>query len=104
MHRIARDYALVTNALTRSPLFAVWPPSDLHDLVQISSVQRYAAGDWIYHLGDRVRGLFVVVSGCLENSLLEEKGRRYVLDYVAPGGIIGIIPTLDRQSALTDIR
>lgn len=104
MPRLPRDNAFVTNALSRSPLFATWPASVLHELVQMSTVERYATGEWIYHLGDGVRGLFVVVTGSLENSILQEKGGRYVLDYVPPGGVIGLIPTLDRQTALTDVR
>jgi len=62
------------------------------------------ARDSIHHVGEKVRGLYVVVTGSLENSLLQQRGRRYVLDYVAPGGAIGLIPALDQNTALTHVR
>jgi CRP-like cAMP-binding protein len=70
----------------------------------MSWIERYKRGHSIHRIGDKVRGLYVVVTGSLENNLLQQKGRRYVLDYVPPGGAIGLVPTLDQHNALTDVR
>jgi len=70
----------------------------------MSSLERYTHSQSLHNVGDRVRGLYLVVTGALENSLLQSKGRRYVLGYVPPGGEIGLVPTLDEKTALTDVR
>jgi CRP-like cAMP-binding protein len=85
-------------------LFSGWPDDVFPQLIRMSSIERYEHGESIHRIGDKVRGLYVVLTGSLENSLLQQKGRRYVLDYVPPGGVIGLIPTLDRRTALTDVR
>jgi len=100
----SRDDALVDNALRRSPLFATWPADAFIELERMAGIERYRQGDSIHHVGEKVRGLYVVVTGSLENSLLQQRGRRYVLDYVAPGGAIGLIPALDQNTALTHVR
>ena len=98
-----RDHALIATALQRSPLFSNWPEVVFPELTRMASIERYKHGESVHRIGDKVRGLYVVVTGSLENSLLQQKGRRYVLDYVPPGGAIGLIPTLDQQNALTDV-
>jgi CRP-like cAMP-binding protein len=100
---VARDGTLVANALKRSRLFATWPGPAVAELVRMSSIERYAHGQCLHNVGDRVRGLYLVVTGALENSLMQSKGRRYVLGYVPPGDEIGLVPTLDEKAALTDV-
>lgn len=51
-----------------------------------------------------MQGLYVVVAGALEHARPQPSGRRFVLRYVPPGAVIGLVPVLDEQGALSDMR
>ncbi len=70
----------------------------------MSRLERYKHGVLLYRMGDPVQGLYVVVTGALENSLPQSTGRRFVLGYVPPGDSIALVPTLDERTALSDVR
>ena len=100
----ARETSLIAAALKRAPLFADLPSSILAELCAMSRIERHGQGKVLYQVGESVAGLYIVATGVLENGLLQAKGRRFVLAYVPPGDFAGMVPTLDEQAALTDIR
>lgn len=101
----SRDEALIAHAVKGSPLFVNWPASALAELTAMSRVERYEHGRQLHQIGDPVRGLYIVLTGALESSLLQSKGRRFVLGYAPPGEVIGLVPTLDGSAAaLSDVR
>ena len=71
-HIPSRDDALVDNALRRSPLFATWPADAFIELERMAGIERYRQGDSIHHIGEKVRGLYVVVTGSLEGFSRDE--------------------------------
>lgn len=101
----SRDEALIARAVKTSPLFVNWPASVLDELIAMSRVERYEHGKRLHQIGEPGRGLYIVVTGALESSLLQSKGRRFVLGYAPPGDAIGLVPTLDEQAtALSEVR
>lgn len=51
---------------------------------------RLAAGEYLYRIGDPFKSLYAVRSGCLMNSLRDEKGREQVAGYHLPGDVVGV--------------
>ena len=51
---------------------------------------RLAAGEYLYHIGDPFKGLYAVRSGCLKNSLRDERGRDHVAGFHIMGDVVGV--------------
>jgi CRP/FNR family transcriptional regulator len=51
---------------------------------------RLAAGEYLYRIGDPFRCLYAVRSGCLKNSIRDERGRDRVMGFHMPGDVVGV--------------
>ncbi|MFZ4757094.1 MAG: Crp/Fnr family transcriptional regulator [Burkholderiaceae bacterium] len=78
------------------------PPSTLTLLLRGVRVRTYEPGESVLRRGDRIDRLVLVMSGSLETSSSTAAGRRFVVSYVAPGHIVGLIPLLDGRGAIHD--
>ena len=64
---------------------------------------RLAAGEYLYRVGDPFKSLYAVRSGCLMNSLRDEKGREQVAGYHLPGDVVGV-GGIGHESYVFDMR
>jgi len=88
--------------LSRAGWFRQCPPATLERLLHGARVRVYDAGSTIVHRGEHVDRMAVVLSGSLEMSSTTAAGRRFVIAYMAPGELLGIIPLLDGRGAIYD--
>lgn len=60
-------------------------------------------GEALFHSGDCVDSLTVVIDGALDVSTIGASGKRHVVMCLEPGQITNLIPVLDGQPALHDV-
>jgi CRP/FNR family transcriptional regulator, cyclic AMP receptor protein len=73
-------------------------------LLQHASVRRYERHEAVFHRGDAIDVLRVVIAGRLELGRAGADGQRFVAAYVPPGEAVGFIPMLDGHGAIHDAR
>lgn len=73
--------------LSQTMLFQEIPPEDIPNLLHCLqvSVKHYDKGAFIFHTGDRIRTLGLVLSGRVQIESHDPWGNRSVLDSVSPG-------------------
>lgn len=79
-------------------------PATLQSLLHDSATRRHPAGVTLSRRGEPVRELLFVLEGSLEVSIEGIDGRRSICWYLAPGQWMGLIPVLDGQGAIHDLR
>ncbi|MGE0804621.1 MAG: Crp/Fnr family transcriptional regulator [Burkholderiaceae bacterium] len=98
------DEEVIRDALAQTQLFVDLPDSVLDGVVQSAQLRRYPRGVYLHRVGDPVPGLYVVMSGALELSRLHPDGNRFVVEYLGPPSVNGIIGMVDGGCALFDVR
>lgn len=71
-------------------------------LLRGARVRAYRAGEAVARRREPADGLLVVASGSLETSSSTASGRRFVISYVGPGHVIGLVPLLDGRGTIHD--
>jgi len=88
--------------LSRAGWFRQCPAATLELLLHGARLRAYDAGSTVVHRGEPVDRVAVVLSGSLEMSSTTAAGRRFVIAYMAPGELLGIIPLIDGRGAIYD--
>jgi CRP/FNR family transcriptional regulator, cyclic AMP receptor protein len=91
-------------ALALVPWLAESSPAARASLLAQASLRRVDKHEAVFHRGDAIEHLWVVVSGQIEVSVVGADGRRFVAAQVPPGEAVGFIPLLDGQGAIHDAR
>jgi CRP/FNR family transcriptional regulator, cyclic AMP receptor protein len=73
-------------------------------LLAQASLRRLDKQQAVFHRGDPIEHLWVVVQGQIEVSVVGADGRRFVAAQVPAGEAVGFIPLLDGQGAIHDAR
>lgn len=99
-----KDEKLVTEALTHASLFTGLGESPLYTLAKCSQVLRCRANENLRSAGDPATHLMLVVTGVLEYSRTTPDGRRLTMRYHGPGEVGDLIPAVDGQGCVFDVR
>jgi CRP/FNR family transcriptional regulator, cyclic AMP receptor protein len=91
-------------ALARVPWLAACGAAGRDALLRHASVRRFDKQQAIFHRGDRIEVLWVVIEGQLELGVDGADGRRFVAAQVPAGEAVGFIPLLDGRGAIHDAR
>lgn len=51
---------------------------------------RLSAGEYLYRIGDPFKGLYGISSGCLKNTIRDDRGREQVIGFHMKGDVIGV--------------
>lgn len=62
-----------------------------------------AAGQYLYRIGDPFKSLYAIRSGCLKNSLRDDRGREHVMGFHMAGDVVGV-GGIGRQAYIFDVR
>jgi CRP/FNR family cyclic AMP-dependent transcriptional regulator len=89
-------------ALTASPLFQAMKPTELDEIVKLSSEQRWLRGATIFQKGDEGSSMMAVLSGRVRVSAVSADGREITLNVISPGEIFGEIALLDGKPRSAD--
>lgn len=98
------DDKLVAQALAHASLFSGLGESALHTLAQCSQVLRCRAHTSLRQAGNTAAHLMLVVTGVLEYSRTTRDGRRLTMRYHGPGEVGDLIPAVDGQGCVFDVR
>lgn len=90
-------------AVSRSPLFALLPPDQIAEVVDVAEVRTYRSGRTLVGQGRRSKGLVVVVSGQAKESHLTPDGHEVILSVLGPGDVVGLEAVLSDDPALTTV-
>ncbi len=74
-----------------------FPPAQADELARISELRTYRDGERVYSQGDRIPGVFAVVSGSLKVFRTDGRGKLQVLEFLHPGQCVGEVPVFDGQ-------
>lgn len=81
----SRRLISMSRLLRRCPLFAACPPAMLQEIAGVTTPRRLASGDFLFHEGSPVQGMYVVVTGAIKVHRVNALGREQVLHvYRAP--------------------
>jgi len=79
------------------------PPDELDHLVQGAEARHYAAGDTLFHEGDKGDGLYMIRRGSVTVSRMLA-GREVVLAYVSAGNYVGEMALVSNQPRSATVR
>lgn len=77
----------ILRALRACPVFAEMAGPDLQRVATLSRTRWLAKGDWLFHQGERVSGLFVVQMGAIQVSRRGPNGHEQLLHIFRPGEV-----------------
>lgn len=84
-------------ALESAELFRQLRPEELKALRQVTVERQFAAGQEIFHEGDRGDGVYVVKEGSVEISGLLNQSTRRVFSQIGPGGVFGEMAVIEHR-------
>ncbi len=64
---------------------------------------RLAGGDYLYRIDDPFRSLYAIRSGCLKNSIRDDRGREQVMGFHMTGDVVGV-GGIEPQAYIFDMR
>lgn len=89
--------------LGRAPYFVGLGEAELDDIDRRMQTRSWAAGQYLYHAGDRADALYVVAEGRVKLSQVSTDGTETVTDILVPGELFGAMDSVGepyhRQSA-----
>lgn len=94
---------LARTVLQRAELFVHLAKPTLDRMCDSARLLSLQSGEALFHSGDRVDALTVVIDGALDVSTIGSSGKRHVVMCLEPGQITNLIPVLDDLSALHDV-
>lgn len=94
---------LARTVLQRAEPFAHMAKPTLDRMCESGRLLALRPGEALFHSGDRVDSLTVVIDGALDVSTIGSSGKRHVVMCLGPGQITNVIPVLDGQPALHDV-
>ena len=84
---------MVKDQLVRKASSGGWfkgiPDADIERIIDMSSVKKYEAGEFVYMVGDEQQNLFCIVDGQVTISIIDPKGEEFVLTIWEAGGWFG---------------
>jgi CRP-like cAMP-binding protein/Fe-S-cluster-containing hydrogenase component 2 len=89
--------------VVQSCLDATLPEDELNHLVHEAQFKRYAAGDTLFHEGDKADGLYMIRRGSVTVSRTVA-GKEVVLAYVSAGNYIGEMALVSNQPRSATVR
>src|SRR5271165_4862558 len=89
-------------ALQDVPLFALLDPDEKAVLAAQVEIKRFAARERIYKMGDQGGKAYVVVSGIVRLTTVDEDHQEVVVDQPARGEFFGFASMLDQTPHQTD--
>ncbi|HEX7361809.1 MAG TPA: DUF1003 domain-containing protein [Bryobacteraceae bacterium] len=87
--------ALNTETLKNIPLFALLDDEEMAVLAGQVEMKTFAPRQRIYKLGDRPRQAYVVVSGAVQVSTVDEDGQEVIVDQPGAGEFFGFASMMD---------
>jgi CRP-like cAMP-binding protein len=91
-------------ALAAVPWFFHCKPATLDRFVSQGRIRAFRPDEAICHQGEQVHALIVVLSGAVEVSSVAPSGKRHVLTHLRSGGLFNLVPLLDGEPAIYDVR
>lgn len=81
--------------LAESRIFGVASEPSLERLASIGACHDYPKGNILFHEGDPGRSVFLVVSGSVKVSLMNEEAKEVMIGFVRSGNLVGLVPLVD---------
>ncbi len=97
MNRSNLQQDLATEARS-FPLLAQVGEDALEELCALALCHDYPKNNILFYQGDPAGTVFMVVSGQVKITLMNEEGKEVVLSLVEPGGLFGLVPILDSSA------
>lgn len=76
------------NDLSKIPIFASLPESELQELAGIIEVRKFSRGEVLFMEGDPVQGLYFVQSGKVQMSKVSYAGKQSILQIYSKGEVL----------------
>ncbi len=86
------------------PWFFHCKPATLDRFVSQGRIRAFRPDEAICHQGEQVHALIVVLDGAVEISSVAPSGKRHVLTHLRSGGLFNLVPLLDGEPAIYDVR
>jgi CRP/FNR family cyclic AMP-dependent transcriptional regulator len=83
------------DAARRCGLLSACNDSDLDEVAGLAMCHDYPKNNVLLYAGDPARAVFLVVSGAVKVSLMNEEAKEVVIGIERTGGLIGLVPLLD---------
>lgn len=87
--------SLNTETLRKIPLFSLLDEEEMAVLAGQVETKTFAARQRIYKMGDRARGAYIVVSGSVQVSTVDEDHQEVIVDEPGPGEFFGFASMMD---------
>lgn len=82
----------------RSPFLEGLAPSDVDSIVAAATPRRFLANSVVASQGERATNLFLLTKGHAKFFFIAEDGRKFLLHWMAPGEIAGVLALVQRSS------
>lgn len=102
--QISAYRALARAMLGRSATLGDCVGETLDEFLARGKIERYRDGDILAMRGQPMEALLFVLTGSLEIGMVTNAGKRFVIRYLEPGQLQGIIPVIDGKDSIHDVR
>jgi CRP/FNR family cyclic AMP-dependent transcriptional regulator len=86
------------------PLFEDFSNEEIKDLLSVSRVLKFGAGDFIFRQGDPGNEIYIIFSGEVELSVINKKNEELIFPVASNGTILGEISFFDGKFRTATIK
>lgn len=90
--------------LAAVPWFVHCRAETLDRFVAEGRIRDYQRGEYVLRQGEQTPALGVILRGMIEMSTTAPSGRRHVLTHLSAGQVFNLVPMLDQQGSVFDVR
>jgi len=90
--------------LREVPLFSELSVADFRQIMALSNLIKVKKNDFIFHEGDKFKGLYVVIKGSVKIFKISREGKEYILHFISPPNIFGDVPLFTGGDCPADVQ
>jgi len=91
-------------SLREVPLFAELSVEDFRQIMTLSSLITFKKNEYIFHEGDKFKGLYIVIKGSVKIFKLSKEGKEFILHFISPPNIFGDVPLFAGGNCPADVQ
>jgi len=95
---------LAMNVVTASRWFVEFPKEAIERLIGAGRVEKLSRGDILSRRGEPVKDLTIILDGSFDVSVTSPEGKRLIQVMLESGQIMNLIPVLDEQPSIHDVK
>jgi len=91
-------------SLREVPLFAELSVEDFRQIMTLSSLITFKKNEYIFHEGDKFKGLYIVIKGSVKIFKLSKEGKEFILHFITSPNVFGDVPLFAGGDCPADVQ